>query len=214
MATKKTDNHNLKAKLDLRRYFLRKYHAGGPIHVLDCCQGSGRIWHHLRGEFDVTSYWGVDQKRKAGRLRMDSSRILEQPGWPQNVVDIDTYGSPWRHWLAMLPNVTHPTTVFLTLGWTPTNRNLSGNSLGSQFIGLPEKTPQVIAAEVFKKIGVKSVLARCCVYGIKIVEAVEAVEAGARYFGVRLEPAKTNGEQLLPARRPKHSLTVGGSTNV
>lgn len=105
---KKTDNTNLPAKLDLRRRFLRKYHAEDPANVLDCCQGDGVIWKTLRREFTIAGYWGVDTKRKPGRLRLDSSRILAQAGWLQNVVDIDTYGSPWRHWLAMLPNVKRP----------------------------------------------------------------------------------------------------------
>jgi len=54
----KTDNGHLIAKLDLRRHFLRKYHAGDPANLLDCCQGSGVIWSHLRREFPVASYWG------------------------------------------------------------------------------------------------------------------------------------------------------------
>lgn len=56
--TRKTDNSNLGAKLDLRRYFLRKYHGEEPAHVLDCCQGDGVIWARLRQEFPLASYWG------------------------------------------------------------------------------------------------------------------------------------------------------------
>ena len=40
----KTDNHNLAAKLSLRRYFLDQYHPGEYFSVFDCCQGSGTIW--------------------------------------------------------------------------------------------------------------------------------------------------------------------------
>lgn len=68
MATK-TDNHNPAAKLALRRHFLRKYHAVGEIRVIDCCQGSAKLWTQLRKEFEIKSYWGVDVKPKAGRLR-------------------------------------------------------------------------------------------------------------------------------------------------
>ena len=90
MAGKKTDNSNTKAKLELRRYMLRKYNADEPAHVMDCCQGGGRLWRTLRNEFQVASYWGIDVKRKAGRIKVDSSRILAQPGGRANVVDIGT----------------------------------------------------------------------------------------------------------------------------
>lgn len=92
----KTDNKDPSAKLELRRYFLRKYHAGEPIHVLDCCQATGFLWRTLRQEFPIASYWGLDLKPKKGRLQIDSTRVLEQNGWKQNVVDVDTYGSPWE----------------------------------------------------------------------------------------------------------------------
>src|SRR5438552_1243842 len=101
--SKKTDNHNLPAKLALRTYFLRKYHmqdvrrdaAGATnINVLDCCQATGKIWGTLQREFPLAGYWGVDVKPKKGRLTIDSVKILDQPGWTQNVVDVDTYGSP------------------------------------------------------------------------------------------------------------------------
>jgi ubiquinone/menaquinone biosynthesis C-methylase UbiE len=61
----KTDNHSPRVKLDLRRYFLKRYHAAGePIRVMDCCQGSGVLWGQLRKEFDVAGYWGLDIKPK------------------------------------------------------------------------------------------------------------------------------------------------------
>src|SRR5690606_34501325 len=108
--------HNLPAKLELRRYFLRKYHSDKPPAVLDCCQGSGVIWTELRKEFEVASYWGVDLKPKKGRLKIDSVKILAQPGWTQDVVDVDAYASPWKHWEAILANGHFPLTVFLTRG--------------------------------------------------------------------------------------------------
>lgn len=113
----KTDNQNLSQKLFLRRYFLKKYHTGRDLHVLDACQGAGKIWASLKSEFTLKSYWGVDRKSGAlGRIRIDSEKILTQPGWAFNVVDIDVYGSPWKHWTSMLPQVTRPVTVFMTIG--------------------------------------------------------------------------------------------------
>src|SRR5262245_28997543 len=106
---------------------LRTYHEGDALHVFDACQGSGVLWSHLRREFVVASYWGVDQKAKAGRLKIDSVRLLEAGLIGQNVIDVDTYGAPWKHWEALLPFVQRPTTVFLTIG-----RAISGTSLGMQ----------------------------------------------------------------------------------
>lgn len=202
---KKTDNANLPAKLELRRYFLRKYHADSPIHILDCCQGSGVIWRHLREEFALASYWGIDEKPKKGRLKLDSSRVLAQPGWPQNVVDIDTYGSPWRHWFAMLPNICKPTTVFLTIGQV----QLGGSPLikeAREALEIGElKVPNAISARL-NKIAVSYCLARCCAHDILTAEAVEAVSHGnARYIGVRLVPGKKQAVTAATATAQPHS---------
>lgn len=112
----KTDNACPDVKLALRRYMLDRYHVGEPIRVLDCCQGSGVLWGTLQQEYDLAGYWGVDVKHKPGRLKLDSSRILARPGWRENVIDIDTYGSPWKHWTNLIKTIDHPTTVFLTIG--------------------------------------------------------------------------------------------------
>jgi hypothetical protein len=189
----KTDNHNPAAKLELRRYFLRKYHAGRKPNVLDCCQGSGLLWTALRREFELAGYWGLDLKPKPGRLKLDSVRVLAQPGWPQDVVDVDAYGSPWKHWAAMLPNVARPLTVFLTLGQLKTGTvggvdGLCLKAAGLKFRKL--KLPQafhVKLADIF----VGYILAEAQRHRVEIVEAVEALSDGnARYFGVRLEPAR------------------------
>jgi hypothetical protein len=185
----KTDNHNLRAKLDLRRYFLRKYHSNEPARVLDCCQGSGVIWRQLRREFDIGSYWGVDVKPQAGRLKIDSVRILQQPGWTQNVIDIDTYGSPWKHWAAMLSMVNGPVTVLLTIGRGGPNRiRLGREELCA--LGLPVRVHEMSGAITHRlvEMAISHVLAMTQQYGITILEAIEAISDGnARYIGVRLE---------------------------
>ena len=186
----KTDNADPRAKLELRRYFLRRHHAAGPINVLDCCQGGGVLWKRLREEVSVASYWGVDLKPKKGRLRLDSVRILSQPGWPQNVIDVDTYGSPWKHWEALLPNLSQPTTVFLTIGqW-----QMGTDSKILEALGLGGlRIPPGIAIRLHG-IAVSYCLSRSYACSIIMVEAVEAVSSGnARYIGVRLEPGKANG---------------------
>lgn len=184
---KKTDNHNLSAKLDLRRYFLRKYHADKPPSVLDCCQGSGVIWAKLREEFEVASYWGVDLKSKKGRLKIDSVKILSQPGWTQDVVDVDAYASPWKHWAAIQANGQFPLTVFLTRG----SHSLETlDTFEKAAIGL--RFEREIPGAFWPKLQLMDMAIRYCVArtcdGIIIREAVEAVSDGnARYVGVRLE---------------------------
>jgi len=203
---KKTDNHNPAAKLALRRYFLRKYHTDEPIHVLDCCQGGGVLWRELRKEFETASYWGLDLKPKKGRLKLDSVRVLQQPGWPQNVVDVDTYGDCWAHWEALLPNIQRPTTVFLTRGHGGPNRvRLGRYELLSLGISIPRihKMSGAIT-HTLSEIAVTYALTNTCGYAI-IMEAVEAISDGnARYFGVRLEPNKANGQEAVTSGRSEH----------
>lgn len=184
--TAKTDNHDPRAKLALRRYFLQKYHAEEPPRVLDCCQGGGLMWAQLRKEFPVTNYWGLDLKPKKGRLKLDSVRVLAQPGWNQNVIDIDTYGSPWKHWAQLVKNVQAPATVFLTIGqW---QMGVDKTILEAMGLG-GLKIPPDIGAKILR-FSLSYCLTTGCVNDIIINEVVEAVSHGtARYVGVRLGKA-------------------------
>lgn len=193
----KTDNHNLQAKLDLRRYFLKKYHAGSPPKVFDCCQGSGVIWGHLKREFELASYWGVDLKPKKGRLKIDSVRVLQQSGWDFDVIDVDTYGMPWKHWSALLTVIDHAVTVFLTIGGGV------GGGAGTQRIGkdmlsalqIPFKIPAGFEAKL-QGAGFGFCLGLALEVCL-VVEAVEAVSDGnAKYLGIRLipRPVQTGNE--------------------
>lgn len=184
---KKTDNNNPEAKLKLRRYFLEKYHADGSAKVFDCCQGGGVMWNAIRRTHPVTSYWGVDVKPKKGRLKIDSIRVLQQ-GVSQNVIDIDTYGSPWKHWFAMLPNLIKATTVFLTIGSTMFKGATDSAVLAAlDCVFTRIKLPQTFYGRL-DEIGVNYCLSRGCDF-VTISEAVEVSSTGnARYIGVRLEP--------------------------
>jgi len=205
--TAKTDNHDLRAKLELRRYFLRKFHADDPPDVLDCCQGGGLLWKQLRKEFMTRSYWGVDLKPKRGRVKLDSVRILQQPGWPQNVVDIDTYGSPWKHWAAMLPNAKGPITVFLTVGQRITGTvgkvskgAIEALGLKGMYANLPAGFHPKLAGHVLRYC-----LAMGCDYGIMLIEVLEAEtdNRNVRYIGVRLGPANDNARLEPGASEPE-----------
>lgn len=211
--TGKTDNHNPKVKLDLRRFFLRKYHDAPPI-VFDCCQGSAVMWTQLQKEFAVSRYWGVDLKPKKGRLKIDSVKVLEQPGWDFDVIDVDTYGEPWKHWLALLPNLAKPATVFLTIA---TIRMGGGGNISREarkLLGIDglSSLPQSFCGKLSTLAG--DLALACGSKSATIVEAVEAVSTGnARYIGVRLEPK--NGLPAAPtASKPKHRKAVKEQCNV
>lgn len=194
--SKKTDNAHPAVKLALRRYFLDKYHVTEPADVLDCCQGDGLIWRQLMREgYKPIGYWGVDLKPKRGRVRVDSVKILGQRGWQQNVIDIDTYGSPWPHWMAMLPHVSHPVTVFLTIGvGGPGRIRLGREELDA--MGLPDRIRSMSGAltHPLMDLAIRFCLTRAYSYGLDIVESLEFYEPPlskwrTRYYGVRLEPS-------------------------
>jgi hypothetical protein len=186
---KKTDNHNIAAKIKLRKYFLDKYHANGCRLVLDCCQGEGAIWKQIRKTHHVDRYWGLDQKRKPGRLKIDAARVLAQPGWTENIIDIDTYGSPWNIWDSMLPNISRDTTVYLTIGQliTGTVGSLSNSALKAMGLDSLSHLPRGFHPKL-GKISVSSCLTSVCKYGILLIEAVEAESnnRNVRYIGVHL----------------------------
>ena len=207
--TKKTDNHNLRAKLDLRRHFLQT--SKEPNRVFDAFQASGRIWTQLRNEFAVETYWGVDIEGKRGRLKIDSWKILSQPGWKENIIDLDNYGSPWRQWMAVLENADGDVTVFMTIGkpnpMAGGARNVSNLEL--EIMGCKFKTfssiPPTLTAK-FEDDCVSFCLAQA-LEKFTILDAVEADNPGgsARYIGIRLAklaPAalRANKQSGKPAR--------------
>lgn len=184
-----TDNDNLPAKLALRRHFLSRYHVDDPPRVFDACQGSGVIWKHLRAEFKVATYWGVDLKRKSGRLKVDSAELIAA-GLSENVIDVDTYGSPWAHWVAILKTTRAPRTVFLTIGehgvrqrpLTRAEAQLLG--LEPLYSAMPNKLKLRLAKTMLERL-----IACAELRGFKLIEVSEADRGlSARYLGVRLEP--------------------------
>ena len=195
--TKPTDNSNVDSKLLLRRQMLKRYHGRRPLRVFDCCAGDGELWKQLRREFRVGSYLAVDRKPSTkGRLRInDSVRLLKAGLFGADVIDIDAYGSPWKHWLALLPHVKSPTTVFLTFGqW-----NLAGPDrifcgvLGLNFTRL--KIPSALLNNIIRHHGLSYMLAAARRNGLTIVEAIESTPGGklrrgdTRYFAIHLRPA-------------------------
>ena len=181
--SKQTDNANLTGKLILRQYFLEQYHKDGA-HVLDCCQGSAKIWGTLNRDFPPASYLGLDLKPQKGRLVIDSVKYLENPGWRHDCIDVDTYGAPWKHWLAILKNAQTDCTVFLTIGKVGGLNNMQ--TAAKEKLGIPTKTPISILSKL-SKFSVDYLLGICYHYGMIPVDAQEAQStANAQYIGVRL----------------------------
>lgn len=189
------DNSQLEAKLDLRRHFLSRYHSPGPASVFDACAGGGLLWSILGKEFPCL-YWGVDKKPKPGRLAVESERILALPGFAQDVVDIDTYGFPWAHWAALLPNVTRPTTVFLTYGHVHMLGGGRGSNVGLRTMGIVFSRPVPFAIRELLEWShsLPHYFALPFRFGLDIVEAVESLSANPhmRFFGFHLSPKKSS----------------------
>lgn len=202
MNRSKTDNHNLRAKVELRRWFLQQYHAGTRPAVLDACQGAGKVWDCLRREFNVR-YQGADLHLRRPGVKVDSSRIFDIPGWAFDVVDIDTYGEPWRHYAKLCGTVTSPITVFLTIGLIRPN-GFGGNV--SQYvrgaIGAPAETPACLLADLQRQM-----LDRLIWYPLgrlRLVDCREAPSGGnARYIGLRIEPRSQSPGKSSRSRRVK-----------
>ena len=189
---RKTDNAFLPGKLALRRHFLARYHTETPPRVLDCCAGGGVIWRQLRKEFELASYFPTDRKRTPGRVRiLDSARILALPGIREDVIDVDTYGLPWKHWTAILRNLSRPTTVFLTIGRVLMGGVVNLSRDEEEVLGLRFKRLRLPVACGGRLIGMATdhFLALPLRHGIRIVEAQEVRSAHAQYVGLRLEPA-------------------------
>ncbi len=197
--SKKTDNKYLAPKLMLRRYFLTKYHQVPP-RVLDCCQGSGKLWGTLLREFPVQTYWGLDKKPKKGRIAIDSERILASGQWVADVVDVDTYGSPWGHWFHLLRTGTGTITVFLTVGLVRVGGGGMMATVVKEVLGLAKLEPKLahhktgkvmIRASLLGKLHDFSVdycLRQALSLGWQVIDAQEAFPSDkARYIGVRLQ---------------------------
>jgi hypothetical protein len=206
---KKTDNHNLKAKLDLRRHFLRLAKFDGPISVCDCFSGQEVIWGTLAKEFEVGEYLALDVKEKRGRLKLDSLRYLENQEWSHDVVDLDAYGPPWRHFFQVIQRVASPAgggrlagktilteitapkalLVFLTIGETIWKQQQSD---ALEYCGIPLDVPPAIKGQLGEFI-LESCLAAPLTAGLIISRAAEARNPGgnARYIGMEIRTKKS-----------------------
>jgi hypothetical protein len=185
--SKKTDNGFLSSKLSLRHHFLNAYHPEG-CDVLECCQGQGVMWSYLERDHHVRSRVGIDLKPKAGRIPADSARLLAQYGWAQDVVDIDTYGSPWAHFDAVIQHWDTSVTVFLTWGIIMMRGGGTIPQPVRRALGIPDTW--TIPPSMTQRVCEQS-LSYCLKQASKRFKIIECKESPrgthARYIGVRLE---------------------------
>lgn len=188
--SKKTDNASHSGKMSLRLHFLRKYHEDNA-RVFDCCQGAGLVWLSVRKEFQVKSYFGVDLKAKSGRIAIDSIKVLQQ-GVDANVIDVDTYGEPWTHWLELLKHIKEPTTVYLTMGSVS---KLAMSHVASKYVfGKTLKMPPTLFAKLWDYAN-QVLLTAPENFGLEIVECQEALsKSNTRYVGMHVRPETAKKE--------------------
>ena len=182
------DNSRVAEKLALRRWALRQFHPTPP-RVLDLCAGQQVIWGMLRQEFTIASYAAFDRHTSTGRhFHVNDSVRVARSAWIADVVDIDTYGEPWPHWLAVLERGLAPLTVFLTVGYSPTKISTVSKcvhrALGLGAIHVPP-------AMSFHLMGliIRVMLHQATRYGYRF--RLWTIPAGdlADYYAVRLERA-------------------------
>lgn len=185
----KCDNHFLDAKLELRRRILKEQKQFDRLSVVDCFSGSETIWTALRKEFKVAEYLALDTKAKKARLKIDSLRYLENQKWEHNVIDLDAYGSPWRHWFEVLKRG-KSCIVFLTVGNTlfKIQQTEAIKTLGIDF-----KLPGGLQGALAELI-CDHCLAALFDFGFAVKSAYEAKNPGgnARYFGIELVKMDTS----------------------
>ena len=189
MTAQKTDNHNLRAKLELRRRVLDAFtlKAKAPLSVLDCFSGEEVIWSTLRKEYSLQEYLALDVKPKRGRLKMDSLRYLQNQSWRHDVIDLDAYGSPWAHFIEVCKRVAVLKTqfaVFLTVG-NSIMKNQPAQGLAIAGITFP--VPPGISGQLADLV-LMHCLAEPLRAGLQIQQIIEAANPGgsARYLGMQI----------------------------
>lgn len=188
----KTDNDNLASKLALREHFLDRF---GGSSVLDCCAGAGVIWEYLLLHRPEIEYTAIDDHGTLGAIPADSLPLIPILGRDCDVIDIDTYGSPWEHWVSVLRDTPpRPLTVCLTFGASMLGA-LTVESLKA--IGMHSAMARTVPIGMHKAIGMllpTYMMALPPMLGWRVEYHAESRRGKtARYIGVRLQAANVGG---------------------
>lgn len=137
-------------------------------------------------------------KKKKGRLKVNSERVLAEAGWDFDVIDVDTYGQPWRHWEGIIKNGSRDVTVFLTIGMVAVGgggniQKETRDAIFPKFESMPKPPPGLFVK--FSGHIIIAMLYRAKEYGWRIVEATITEETrNVKYVGIRLERLKKNAK--------------------
>jgi len=137
----KTDNRRLDLKVQLRRHTLDQAQLGA-IRVLELCAGEGAVWRTMRRHVKVADYVPVDiAPRLPGTLKGDvmDERFLSAFDLSRfTVIDIDTYGEPWKPWRHVFERLTRKTVVFLTHGTVSSPAGARISEFACEILGIPK----------------------------------------------------------------------------
>src|SRR5437899_8556722 len=127
-------------KFHIRRITLEQARLG-QLRVLDLCAGEGTVWRSMKRIAPIADYVPVDiAPRLPGTLQGDvmDSRFLSAFDLSQfNVVDIDTYGEPWKPWRDIFERLTKKTVVFLTHGAVSSPGGANISDFAREAMGIP-----------------------------------------------------------------------------
>lgn len=92
---KKTDNHYLKEKINLRKEVLKM--VDNPV-ILECFSGRGLLWDSIDDKYQITRIEIEKGKNKKSHLQGDSFKFLKGFDLSKfNIIDLDAYGVPFKY---------------------------------------------------------------------------------------------------------------------
>lgn len=108
-----------------------------------------------------------------------------------NVIDVDTYGSPYGHWFAALPNIIHPTMFFLTFG--KMSMGADDQRLWVPIFGSKQfarKIPRIIRHDIVSRLGIDVAIGATKDYNLQVnyFDGYRTV-TGSEYIAVGIKKA-------------------------
>lgn len=186
---KKTDNHSLKQKVELRREICNA--IAEPLKVLDLFAGEGLIWSAMREFHSIEAYTPVDRNpRISGTIKMtvDARTVCAFDPSEFNVIDIDCYGDPFEIWSEIADRITTRTAVFLTHGYVSRSSTMISKFLRTAS-GIPPEWNIPRDTILARRLGRDFLLSSLQPFQVKRALYIE--RARVTYYGLLLAGAKS-----------------------